>query len=192
MFHILSQACLTEKQFKFGFNRETIVFVLCLTLESFDRNCLTPSSFDWQFFQATKMWNIWSGSYHLIWAELLKISKTYWWQGFIFPVSPFEELFLPDLAFHTILEPGNVDWHFHSPKSSSFGRFWGFKFLKCSAGFLFPDILWARIWIYYRILSMGGLESVRIQFLLIFGRNWKVSELESVRIGKCQNWKVSE
>ena len=25
-----------------------------------------------------------------------------------------------------------------------------------------------------------------------FGRNWKVSELESVRIGKCQNWKVSE
>ena len=25
-----------------------------------------------------------------------------------------------------------------------------------------------------------------------FGRNWKVSELESVRIGKCQNMKVSE
>ena len=23
-------------------------------------------------------------------------------------------------------------------------------------------------------------------------RDWKVSELESVRIGKCQNWKVSE
>ena len=32
MFHILAQACLTEKQFKFGFNRKTIVFVLCLTL----------------------------------------------------------------------------------------------------------------------------------------------------------------
>ena len=32
MFHILVQACLTEKQFKFGFNRKTIVFVLCLTL----------------------------------------------------------------------------------------------------------------------------------------------------------------
>ena len=25
-----------------------------------------------------------------------------------------------------------------------------------------------------------------------FGRNWKMSEVESVRIGKCQNWKVSE
>ena len=23
-------------------------------------------------------------------------------------------------------------------------------------------------------------------------QNWKMSELESVRIGKCQNWKVSE
>ena len=23
-------------------------------------------------------------------------------------------------------------------------------------------------------------------------QNWKVSELESVRIGQCQNWKVSE
>ena len=41
------------------------------------------------------------------------------------------------------------------------------------------------------------LESVRIQFLPILEEirkceNWKVSELESVRIGKCQNWKVSE
>ena len=44
-------------------------------------------------------------------------------------------------------------------------------------------VLWAELW---------GLESVRIQFLLIFGKNWKVSELESVRIGKCQNWEVSE
>ena len=26
----------------------------------------------------------------------------------------------------------------------------------------------------------------------IFSPNWKVSELESVRMGKCQNWKVSE
>ena len=33
-----------------------------------------------------------------------------------------------------------------------------------------------------------GLESVRIGKC----QNWKVSELESVRIGKCQNWKVSE
>ena len=32
MFHILVRACLTEKQFKFGFNRKTVVFVLCLTL----------------------------------------------------------------------------------------------------------------------------------------------------------------
>ena len=32
MFHILVQACLTEKQFKFGFNQKTVVFVLCLTL----------------------------------------------------------------------------------------------------------------------------------------------------------------
>ena len=32
------------------------------------------------------------------------------------------------------------------------------------------------------------MESVRIGKC----RNWKVSELESVRIGKCQNWKVSE
>ena len=32
MFHILVQACWTEKQFKFGFNRKTIVFVLCLAL----------------------------------------------------------------------------------------------------------------------------------------------------------------
>ena len=33
----------------------------------------------------------------------------------------------------------------------------------------------------------GGLESVRIGKC----QNRKVSELESVRIGKCQNWKVS-
>ena len=32
------------------------------------------------------------------------------------------------------------------------------------------------------------LESVRIGKC----QNWKVSESESVRIGKCQNWKVSE
>ena len=40
------------------------------------------------------------------------------------------------------------------------------------------------------------LESVRIQFLPVLEeigkcQNWKVSELESVRIGKCHNWKVS-
>ena len=49
---------------------------------------------------------------------------------------------------------------------------------------------------------MSELESIRIQFLPILEEigkclNWKVSELESVRIesvriGKCQNWKVSE
>ena len=33
MFRILVQACLTEKQFKFGFNQKTIVFfLLCLAL----------------------------------------------------------------------------------------------------------------------------------------------------------------
>ena len=32
MFQILVHACLTENQFKFGFNRITIVFALCLTL----------------------------------------------------------------------------------------------------------------------------------------------------------------
>ena len=35
---------------------------------------------------------------------------------------------------------------------------------------------------------MSKLESVRIGKC----QNWKVSGLESVRIGKCQNWKVSE
>ena len=46
---------------------------------------------------------------------------------------------------------------------------------------------------------MSELESVRMQFSsklesVRIGKcqNWKVSELESVRIGKCQNWKVSE
>ena len=44
---------------------------------------------------------------------------------------------------------------------------------------------------------MSELESVRIHFLPILSKigkcqNWKVSELESVRIGKCQNRKVSE
>ena len=45
---------------------------------------------------------------------------------------------------------------------------------------------------------MSELESVRIgkcqnPIFAYFVRNWKVSELEeSVRIGKCQNWKVSE
>ena len=34
---------------------------------------------------------------------------------------------------------------------------------------------------------MSELESVRIGKC----QNWKVSELESVRIRKCQNWKVS-
>ena len=42
-------------------------------------------------------------------------------------------------------------------------------------------------------VKLGGLESVRIHFLPILEeigkcQNWKVSELESVRIGKCQNW----
>ena len=32
----------------------------------------------------------------------------------------------------------------------------------------------------------GGLESVRIGKC----QDWKVSELESVLIGKCDNWKV--
>ena len=45
--------------------------------------------------------------------------------------------------------------------------------------------------------KVSELESVRIQFLPILEeigkcQNRKVSELESVRIGKCQNWKVSE
>ena len=33
-----------------------------------------------------------------------------------------------------------------------------------------------------------------ISFFMVpkLSRDWKVSELESVRIGKCQNWKVSE
>ena len=44
---------------------------------------------------------------------------------------------------------------------------------------------------------MSELESVGIQFLPILEeigkcQNWKVSELESVRIGKCQNRKVSD
>ena len=46
---------------------------------------------------------------------------------------------------------------------------------------------------------MSELERVRMHFYskLVSVRigkcqNWKVSELESVRIGKCQNWKVSE
>ena len=39
-----------------------------------------------------------------------------------------------------------------------------------------------------RMLFSSKLESVRIGKC----QNWKVSELESVRIGKCQNWKVSE
>ena len=64
MFHILLQACLTENKITFAFNQKTIIFVLCLTLWSFDPRCLTPSSFDWWIFQATKMWNIWSGKIH--------------------------------------------------------------------------------------------------------------------------------
>ena len=47
--------------------------------------------------------------------------------------------------------------------------------------------------------AAGELESVRIgkcqnAFFFKIGKcqNRKVSELESVRIGKCQNWKVSE
>ena len=39
-----------------------------------------------------------------------------------------------------------------------------------------------------RIHFYAKLESVRIGK----GQNWKVSELENVRIGKCQNWKMSE
>ena len=43
----------------------------------------------------------------------------------------------------------------------------------------------------------GRLENVRIEkcvnsFFAQFEQNWKGSELESVRIGKCQNRKVSE
>ena len=42
--------------------------------------------------------------------------------------------------------------------------------------------------------KVSELESVRIHFLCQIGKwqNQKVSELESVIIGKCQNWKVSE
>ena len=47
--------------------------------------------------------------------------------------------------------------------------------------------------------KVSELESVRIgkcqnAFFFKIGKcqNWKVSELESVRIGKCQNWKVSD
>ena len=47
--------------------------------------------------------------------------------------------------------------------------------------------------------KVSELESVRMHFSsklesVRIGKrqNWKVSELESVRIGKCQNWKVSE
>ena len=65
MFHILAQACLTEKQLKFYFNRKTIVFVLCLN----------PSSFYWRIFQATKMWNIWSGRYKTTRPKLSQISS---------------------------------------------------------------------------------------------------------------------
>ena len=36
--------------------------------------------------------------------------------------------------------------------------------------------------------KVSELESVRIRKC----QNWNVSESESVRIGKCQNWKVSE
>ena len=39
-----------------------------------------------------------------------------------------------------------------------------------------------------RMHFSSKLESVRIGKC----QNWKVSESESVRIGKCQNWKVSE
>ena len=39
---------------------------------------------------------------------------------------------------------------------------------------------------------MSELERVRIHFLPILSKNWKVSALESVRIGKFQNQKVSE
>ena len=45
--------------------------------------------------------------------------------------------------------------------------------------------------------KVSELESVRIQFLPILKeigkcQNWKVSESESARIGKFQNWEVSE
>ena len=45
MFHVLVQACLTEKQFKFGFNRKTIVFVLCYVV--FDSPKLQSTLFDY-------------------------------------------------------------------------------------------------------------------------------------------------
>ena len=43
--------------------------------------------------------------------------------------------------------------------------------------------------------KVSELESVRIHFLPILEeigkcQNWKVSELESVRIGKCQNFQI--
>ena len=41
---------------------------------------------------------------------------------------------------------------------------------------------------------MSELENVRMHCSskFVMCQNWKVSELESVRIGKCHNWKVSE
>ena len=64
----------------------------------------------------------------------------------------------------------------------------GLQFWNCLFIWL-CDIFWLDL--------LGGLESVRIgkcqnPFFAHFGRNWKVTELESVRIGKCQNWKGSE
>ena len=45
--------------------------------------------------------------------------------------------------------------------------------------------------------NLSELECVRIRSLPLFEeigncQNWKVSELENVRVGKCQNWKLSE
>ena len=44
----------------------------------------------------------------------------------------------------------------------------------------------------YWLIDSEGRKYLRGRRLINFGRNWKVSKLESVRIGKCQNRKVSK
>ena len=81
MFHILLQVCLTEKQFKFGFNRKTIVFCcVWLSKASIDVVWLPQASID-EFFQATKIWNIWSGVSELVIGKF--IFKLTWKEGYL-------------------------------------------------------------------------------------------------------------
>ena len=98
---------------------------MCLTDERFNRPCLTPLSFDWQIFQATKMWNIWSGysARDLVGSvQLLASTLMYPWRHFCvwvpIPTKCFTFLWPETIVNQSLRESNNVDQSFRESNTT--------------------------------------------------------------------------